>query len=280
LKDYTGDDKMPKVKVGDINMYYEIHGKGEPLVAIMGGGASIEWFYRSIPLYSREYKLVVYDNRGAGRSDAPDIPYTIEMMADDLAGLLDVIGIDSVHIQGISMGGMIAQQFAIRYPGRIKNLILGCTLCGGPNNSNTTDPEVMRAWMHMQALPGKERMMETLRLCMNQKFIDSNPGLVQQLLKQMMKHPITAQGQMRQGEAVTGHNTYEGLQKIKAPTLVIHGDADRACAVENARILASRIPGAELVILKNMGHMFMFEAEEETNRIMLDFLKRHRTKKA
>jgi pimeloyl-ACP methyl ester carboxylesterase len=271
---------MPKVKVGDINMYYEIHGKGEPLVMIMGLGGNLEWMRPAIPTYSREYRLILFDNRGSGQSDAPDIPYTMEMMADDTAGLLDAIGIDSAHIQGASMGGMIAQQFVLRYPERVISLILACTYCGGPGSSLMTDPEMIEAGQRMQSLSGKELMMETLRLGVSQKFIDENPSHVQEIVKMMAKHPMTPQGQMGQGQACATHNTYDRLPEIKAPTLVIAGDADKIIPVENSRIIASRIPGAELVILKNMGHMFVTEAADESNRIMLEFLRRHSAKKA
>jgi len=266
---------MPKVKVGDINIYYEIHGKGEPLVMIPGATAGVDWSFRIIPVFSREYKVVAFDNRGAGQSDAPDVPYTTEMMADDLAGLLDAIGIDSAHIEGASMGGMIAQQFALRYPERVISLILACTSFGGPHSIITTDPEIMDALQHPKELPLKENMMETLRLTMSQEFIDQNPGFIQELTAKMMEHPVSPHGQMRQVEAVMGCDMYERLPEIKAPTLVIHGEVDRSLPVENARILAARIPNAELVTLKNMGHLFMFEAFDESNRIMLDFLRRH-----
>ncbi len=263
---------MPEVKVGDINMYYEVHGEGEPLVLICGASVSVDMMYAFIPVYSPEYKLVIFDNRGAGQSDAPDIPYTTAMMANDLAGLLDTIEVDSAHIMGTSMGGMIAQELALRHPDRVKSLILACTYCGGPSSSIITDPEMMQ---RMADLPPKEGLMEIMRLCISQKFLDENPGLLEQIAEQMMQHPISPHGQMRQTEAEMGHNTYERLPEIKMPTMIIHGDDDRIIPVENANILASRIPGAELAILKNAGHMFFVEVEDESNRIMLDFLKRH-----
>jgi pimeloyl-ACP methyl ester carboxylesterase len=267
---------MPKVKVGDINMYYELHGQGEPLVFIVGFGANISASFLDIPAFSDKYKIIVFDNRGAGRSDAPAIPYTMEMMADDLAGLLDTIDIYSAHIMGISMGGMISQEFALRHPESVKSLILACTYCGGPGSSIITSSEMIQ---RMADLPPKEGLMEIMRLCITQKYIDENPGLLEQIVEQMMKHPISPHGQMRQSEAVLGHNTYERLPKIKATTLVIHGDADRVIPVENANILASRIPGAEIVIFPNTGHMLL-EAGNEMNQITLDFLRRHRTEKA
>ena len=137
------------------------------------------------------------------------------------------------------------------------------------------DPEVIEARQRRQNLSGKELVMETLRLCMSQEWIDNNPEQVEQVIDLMMKHPITPQGLMRQQEAGMSHNTYERLPDIKAPTLVIHGDVDKLIPVENAKIIASRIPGAELVILEKMGHLFIYEAFDESNRITLDFMKRH-----
>ena len=265
---------MPNVRVGDINMYYEIHGKGEPLVMICGAGASVEWSLAQIPIYSHAYQLVLFDNRGAGKSDKPDIPYTTEMMADDLAGLLDIIGIKSAHISGVSMGGMIAQQFALRYPKRVISLILKCTYCGGPRS--ILPDETMRISMGPKMAP-EELARKMIDLTMTQEFIDKNPGLVQQIMSMMTNQLAPPIGMMRQGQAVKSHNTYERLPGIKAPTLIISGDADRALPVENSRIIAARIPGAELVILKNAGHL-LIEAGDEPNRIMLDFLKRHRAK--
>jgi len=265
---------MPKVKIGDINMYYEIHGEGEPLVMICGAGVSVDMMYGFIPVYSPEYKLVIFDNRGAGQSDAPDIPYTMEMMADDLAGLLDTINIDSAHIMGISMGGMIAQEFTLRHPESVKSLVLACTYCGGPGSSIITGPEMTQ---RMAELPPEEGLMEIMRLCISQKFLDENPGLLEKIVEQMMKNPISPHGQMRQSEAEMGHNTYERLPEIKAPTLVIHGDADQIVPVENARILASRIPGAEIVIFPDAGHMLL-EAGDEMSKVTLDFLRRHSAK--
>jgi pimeloyl-ACP methyl ester carboxylesterase len=269
---------MPKVKVDDINMYYEVHGQGEPLVMIMGASGNVDWMRSTIPVFSREYKLVLFDNRDAGQTDSSNISYTTKTLADDLAGLLDVLKIESAHIQGASMGGMIAQQFVLRYPKKVKSLILACTYCGGPNSSIMTDPEAKRFMERMPRLSGKETMMETLHLCVSQKFIDENPSRIREMLDNMMKHPITPEGSMRQGEAVMKHNTYERLPEIKVPTLVISGDADKLIAVENSRIIASRIQGAELVILKGMGHMFNLEAGEEADRIMLDFLRKHSDK--
>jgi pimeloyl-ACP methyl ester carboxylesterase len=268
--------KMPKVKVGDINIYYEVHGIGETLVIITGASSNLEWWFRHIPVFSAYYKIVIFDPRGAGRTDAPDIPYTIEMMANDLAGLLDFVSIKSSHLYGVSMGGMIAQEFALHYPERVRRLILACTSCGGAHSVPTTDPKVLDAFQNPKVLSPEESAMQQIRGGTSQEFIDKNPGFIGQFIEKFIEHPITPQGLIRQGGALMSFDTYDRLPQIKAPTLVIHGNTDRLVPVENARILVSRIPNSELVILEKMGHLFIYEAFDESNRIILNFLRKHR----
>ena len=269
---------MPTVKIGDINIYYETHGEGEAVVFIMGFGHSSGNWFRQIPVFSREYRVVAFDNRGTGQSDKPDIRYTMEMMAGDIAGLLDAIGIDAAHIYGVSMGGMIAQHFALGYPERVISLVLGCTGCGGTHGI-AGDPEVMARLFdpeRMQRLTLEEAVREGLPLMVSQEFIDNNPDIIEQWIAARLEYVTPLHGITRQGQAIAGHDTYERLPEIKAPTLVIAGDADTLVPVDNSRLLASRIPGAELAILENMGHLFCFEAADEANKIVLDFLRRHR----
>ncbi len=264
---------MPEAKVGDITIHYEIFGEGEPLVMINGAGAGMEWFRWLIPTYSREYRLILFDNRGVGRTDKPDMPYTTAMMADDLAGLLDVIGIGSAHVRGISFGGMIAQEFVLRHPEKVRSLILAVTYCGGthsvtlPFAADTT---------HIRQLPPKEATEAFLRWFITEEFIDQNPLIFGQLLAFAVEHPPDPFALAKHGEAIANHDTYDRLPGIAVPTLIFGADADRVIPVENSKILASRIPNAELVILKNAGHM-LIEAAHEVDRVTLDFLRKHRT---
>jgi 3-oxoadipate enol-lactonase len=115
---------MPTVKINDIDMYYEVHGEGKPLVLIAGLGSGVSLFAGSTPLFSKGREVVAFDNRGAGRTDKPDVPYTIEMMADDTAGLLRALDIKRADVLGVSMGGRIAMDLAIRYPDVVRGLIL------------------------------------------------------------------------------------------------------------------------------------------------------------
>ena len=258
-------------------MYYEIHGSGEPLVFISGMGGSTSSMLLRVPAFSPEYQVVIFDNRGSGQSDAPDIPYTMEMMTGDLAGLLDVVGIEAAHISGESFGGGIAQCFALRYPKRVISLILASTNCGIAHS--IPSHELIKFLTDMPKMTPEERARAQIRLFVTPEFADKNPDIMQRMLERMMERSPSPQGSRRQAAMVATGGTYERLPEIKAPTLIIAGDADRAVPAENSRILASRIPHAELVILKNAGHL-LTEAEDEKNRIMLDFLRRHSTKKA
>lgn len=269
---------MPIAKVGDTNIYYEIHGEGEPLVLIYGYvGHSGLWF-RQVPVLSKKYRVIAFDNRGVGRTDKPDIPYTMGMMAGDIAGLLDVIGVGAAHIFGISMGGMIAQHFALNYPQRVISLILGCTACGGVHMVQA-EPESMAALFDFERLSKmtpEEVTRQAMPFCYSQEFIERNPAIIEERVARQLEYPTPGHGAIRQAGAIMGHDTYELLSKIDLPALVIAGDNDRLIPVENSRILASRIPGAELVILKGPGHEFFIEDPEDVNRTILDFLGRHK----
>jgi 3-oxoadipate enol-lactonase len=270
---------MPSVKVNDISVYYETHGQGEPLVYLNGFGATTETLAARIAALVKNYRVIVYDTRGAGRSDAPDIPYTPALMAGDLAGLLDAIGVKAAHICGESFGGMIAQHFVLGYPQKVTSLILRCTTCGGPHSA-PRDPEYDRLFTDPKLLRMSEADREKMRLSFmfSLEYTKSHPEKVEAFLnpKTAIKYPTSPQGYKRLSQVSATHDTYSRLPQITAPALVIHGDADRVINPENARILAARIPGAELVIFKNAGHL-LAEVPGKVNKTVLEFLKKHQT---
>jgi 3-oxoadipate enol-lactonase len=268
---------MPVAKVGGINIYYEIHGRGEPLVLIYGyAGHSGLWF-RQIPVLSKKYRVIAFDNRGMGRSDKPNIPYTMAMLAGDVAGLLDAIGVDSAHIFGISMGGMIAQHFALNYPQRVTSLILGCTFCGGVR-SIPLRPEALAAFADFELIKEmapEQFVRQLMPFLFSKQFSDRHPDIVDETIAKQLEYPILLHGLVRQGEAIMGHDTYDRLSQIRLPTLVIAGDNDGLIPFENSRILASRIPKSESATVNGAGHLFFIEDPQESNRVVLSFLGRH-----
>src|ERR1044072_1532546 len=135
---------MPHTARDAVTLYWETHGTGDPLLLIMGLGVTLEGWNRLGPALAQHYQTILFDNRGTGRSDTPPGPYSIPDMAADAAAVLDAAAIDRAHVFGISMGGMIAQEFALRYPDRVRSLILGCTACGG-RDSVPAQPDVVAA---------------------------------------------------------------------------------------------------------------------------------------
>lgn len=265
---------MPAVKVGDINMYYEIHGGGDPLVVIPGITCDITTcLFRQIPGLANHYQVVAIDNRGSGMSDKPDIPYSMDMMVKDVAGLLDSIGIRKAHICGESLGGMIAQNFALCYPEVTASLVLACTHSGGKHMVKP-DQAVMAAFFDMHGTP-EERLRRVLPLIFSQGFMSKRQDVVEHFVSLRLEHPSPAHAFMRQAEAAMTHDTYDRLPEIGVPTLVTAGTEDKLFPVENSRILASRIHGAESAILEGVGHFMSVEAPEAVNRAIHDFLRRH-----
>jgi pimeloyl-ACP methyl ester carboxylesterase len=198
------------------------------------------------------------------------------MMADDTAGLLDAIGIKKANIFGVSQGGMIAQEFAATYPDRLINLILGCTWCGlsegVPSSAEfmafIMDPE--RAIMEPAA-----KAKTNLPWLWTKEFIEKNPDIGKRYIEMYAAKPTPAHVFISQGNVTMTFDCCDRLPQIKAPTLVITGDQDRMVPPENSRIIADKIPGAELSILQNSGHAFYTDQLEESSRVILDFLRRH-----
>jgi 3-oxoadipate enol-lactonase len=175
------------------------------------------------------------------------------------------------------MGGMIAQHFALNYPQRVISLILGCTTCGGVH-SIQPKPESMAVLFDFERLnkSPEEFVRQAIPFFFSQEFIERSPDIVERMVAKSLEYPTPVHGATSQAAAMMGHDTYDLLSKIKSPTLVITGDKDRLIPLENSRILTSRIPEAELLIIDGAGHIFFIEDAEETNKVVLDFLGRHK----
>jgi 3-oxoadipate enol-lactonase len=267
---------MPVVKVRDISMHYETHGRGEPLMLLPGLGAACKTcFFRQIPRLAEGFRVIAIDNRGSGLSDKPETAYGVEMMADDAAELLASLDIHRAHILGLSMGGMIAQHIALRHPEKVASLMLVCTSCGG-SHVKPADWEVVTRTFDMKRraeLPHAERIRADLPLYMSQQFIDTNPDIIDEFVSLAVKYAAPPHSWMRQGDAVIMHDTYDRLSEIKVPTLVIGGGNDRLQHVDNSTMLAERIPNAELMVMQGMDHYLFLEAADDLSDAIIGFLK-------
>ena len=263
---------MPKVKVNDIQIYYEVHGEGFPLIMITGWSGNIDWWDpRIIQELSKKYKLVIFDNRGAGRTDISDRKYTIKLFADDTVGLMDALEISRANILGRSMGGMIAQELVLNYPEKVEKLILCSTFCGGTKSVPPSQKALDMFTVDGSALSPEQIARMAISILFTEDFIKNNPDLVEFSLQQILKAPISIKALVRQAEAVMEFDTYERLAQIKVPTIVLHGKRDILIPPENGSILAKAIPNAKLVYFENSAHGLIEEIEKVIS-VVLDFL--------
>jgi len=270
--------EMPDATIDNVRIHYSVVGEGDPLLLIMGYGMPGEAWLGSLP-FLQGFRAIYYDNRGTGQSDKPAGPYTIVQMADDAAGLLDHLGIERAHVYGVSMGGMIAQELVLRHPGKVRSVVLGCTMCGGVH-AKVADWETLDALFEvikgMGTMDPKEWVERQLPLIFPRPWVDANPAIRELLLlgAQMMPPtpPDTAQHAM---EGIVGWSTYDRLPQIKAPTLVVHGDQDVLIPVDNAYLLAKRIPGAQLHIIKGAGHGYPAQDPVAVHQVVTDFFHAH-----
>ena len=243
-------------------LYHELHGPpgGPPIVLLEGLGGDIPGWRRNIPRLAERLRVIAYDLRGNGRSEAPDAPTTMATYVEDTVALLDRLGVERAHVYGQSFGGMVAQELALSHPRRVRSLILACTHPGGP-----------RAVRSDRRAPKGEPW----RLLYAPGFPEAHPQHVAEDLRVAAEQPRHPEGERRQWEAMRAFDAYDRLPAISVPTLVLHGTADQMVPVENARILAERIPGAELALLEGAGHLYHSERAEEADRIVLGFVERH-----
>jgi pimeloyl-ACP methyl ester carboxylesterase len=275
------ENSVPFTDVDGVKIYYEVLGSGEPLVMIQGyGHYALQWGNLPNEFAKIGYRVILLDNRGVGRSDKPDAPVTIARMADDVSKVMDAAAVGKASVFGVSMGGMIAQEFALNHPDRLVNLILGCTYCGGPHAIPTT-PEGARIlfdFKYLGSLTPEQRSREVFTSMCTEDFIEANPEALAYYHKVTNEHLTPLFTFKRQAEAVASFDTWERLPGIKASTLIIHGTSDQVIPFKNSEIIEQRIPGAELVLLQDKRHGFFIEAMDSTRIFVNGFLKRHSKK--
>ena len=267
---------MPKVRANGIDIYYERSGQGQPLVLIAGLGYGLWMWHKMMPDLAKHFDVIAFDNRGAGQTDQPAGPYTVQMLAADTAGLLDALDIQAAAVMGHSMGGFMAQELVLSRPDLVGQLILSATNFGGPNSIPVT-PEALAVMTNREGDP-IQVIRRGIAVACAPGFADANPDVVQALINYRLSNPVPPaqyQAQMAVGLALMDAAAcFETkLQDVQAPTLILFGEHDKVVPPANADLLAREIPGATIKMLPNAGHMFPVEAPQAAAAAVVEFLK-------
>ncbi len=268
--------EIPKIKINDLEIFYRLTGKGnETIVLVQGLGQKSSGWQLQVPYFrSKKMRVLVYDNIGVGKSSRPDYPYSMELYVDILKNLLDQLNITKkVHLCGISMGGMIAQHFALTYPDRLKTLILIAT---------AAKCEVKPLIDMIESMADKspeERMEGLLPALFSSSFIRTikkDKNLYEMLKADFLTDETRVQDYVNQSKAIEKHNTIDQLGNINTPTLIIVGTRDMLLPLKPySQLLHEKIPNSKLEIIKGAGHGCTIEAANQVNEIIYDFIKNY-----
>ena len=265
---------MPVATVNGLSLYFERAGTGEPLLFISGTGGDLRNKPNQFdgPL-AKAFDMISYDQRGLGRSDKPDRPYTMADYADDAAALMESQGWDRAHVIGVSFGGMVAQELALRHPRRVRRLVLACSSPGGAGGASFPFHEIG----HLEGEARAKHLTPFSDTRRDDAWASANPDAYAKLIAMGSTDPFAGEpgrreGAMRQLEARADHDTWERLAQITAPTLIAGGRYDGIALPETQERMAGQIPGAELRFFEG-GHLFMIQDRAAT-AAMIAFLNR------
>ena len=259
---------MPTSNVAGTDLYYERRGEGEPILLIQGlGGNSVHWGEEFLANLDDDFELVLYDHRGAGRSAPLLGELSIASLAADAVALLDALDIESAHVVGISMGGMVAQELALEVPERLRTLTLGCTFPGGAE-AKMTDMAIVGTLAEAVLSGDPERAMRAGYEVMIAPTYREDPASYDTYLAVASQYPAPLNVLMAQLGAITAHDTSARLATIQTPTLVIHGTEDLLMEPVNGELIARLIPNARLELLEGAGHMFFWEEPQRAAQLV------------
>lgn len=263
---------MPFQKVNGINLYYELHGPEQADVVVLSNGifmSSSSWGYQ-VAEFKKRFRVLVYDCRGMWQSDHPQGPYSMDQHVEDLAGLLSGLGIDKAHIGGISYGGEISMLFALKYPERTRSLIVSSAV----SQIDTMLATMGALWSSALRDRDADSLFETsLPLNFSEAWLQSNAGVLEATRKRYHQMDLAATEQLML--AFSEINFTNRLKEIKPPALVLVGELDILKPRKYAEIIASEIPGAELVIIPHAGHAVCMEQPAAFNSAVMGFVLKH-----
>ncbi|HUA11714.1 MAG TPA: alpha/beta fold hydrolase [Solirubrobacteraceae bacterium] len=250
---------MTVIGAGEVELDYERAGAGEPLLMIMGmSGTYLHWHPAFLAGLQQNLETIVHDHRGVGASTRLEGPVTIAQLAVDAAALLDALGIESAHVLGISMGGMVAQELVLARPGLVKTLTIGCSYCGGPD-ATLGDPGALSELTAAMIAGDRERALRAGWELNTAPPLRDDSDAYAEFCDIATRRSVAAGVVMAQMQACAAHDTHDRLAAVAAPTLVIHGTEDRLLPYPNGELIASLIPGAKLETMTDRAHLFFWE---------------------
>jgi len=261
---------MPYIQANGLNVYYELEGAGEPVLLIRGLGSTCETFREQIRGLAPHFRVVAFDNRCVGRTDQPQQPFEIADMAEDTAALLEALEIESAHVFGVSLGGMVAQELALMHPRKVRKLVLGCTHAG-PRTAVRSPDWAVKIFNEARDMPRPEALRHSIPILFARKTVDEHPELVQAALSLTENNNQPKSSYLLQLGAAMKHDTFDRLHQIAQQTLVMTGTEDTLIDAGNSRLLSEHIPGAQLIEFEETGHLFFTEKPELVNNALIDF---------
>lgn len=274
-KEKTATRKAPKkietkkVRVGDIDISYQMFGKGYPLILIMGFSGTMDiWDSKVLEELSSHYRVLIFDNRGMGETTAPPKDFSIRQLADDTAGLMDALKIKRAHVLGWSMGSYIAQELVLNRPDKVNKLVLYAVDCQG-SQAIQPRPEILNKLYDISS-DTKEIEKQRLELLFPEQWLKKHPDFYKKFPRP--KEPVNPENIVRQIKAMGQFSSYDRLPQIKRPTLIITGTEDVLTPSANSQILVNRIPGAQLVQFEGGGHGLMYQYPDKFTQTVINFL--------
>ena len=269
---------MPKVRVRDIEMYYELKGAGRPVVLIGGLAGDARAWAPQVEVLSKTYQVLAFDNRGTGRSDCPPGPYTTRLFAEDTVALMDALSLPAAHVIGRSMGGAIAQEVALNFPDRVRSLVITASF----GKLDRYGAQILENIMEVVKAQGYRAAAKHQSLFFfPPAYFNTHKEELDAFEKLLGNVDRPVHAYVASTLACIEHDALDRLDHIKCPTLVLAGQADVLCSVQCSREIVKRVPKAELKVLKGTSHFFLVQKPEETMGYILDFLKNvDRTRRA
>jgi 3-oxoadipate enol-lactonase len=242
-------------------LYWESTGDGPPVLLVMGLGLSGGAWWRTVDALRPRFRVITFDNRGVGRSRGLTPAYTTEAMADDAAAVLDALRVQDAHVYGLSLGGMVAQQLALRHRRRVRSLVLGATTSGG-RQAHVADDEVLEFFQGRADRPREEAAWASVAYNYGRRCRDLHSDWIAEDIRRRLSHRFDDAAYEAQLVAAALHNCTSRLARIDVPALIVHGEEDRVMPVGNAHVMAERLPHCHLHLLPDTGHLYTTEAPE------------------